>query len=90
MFPVEALAGVAHYQFAGGVPPSFVQKNDLKGDISDEEARKLVGKSMVSFIDDVLTTGTGSDASSQTADFMAPFLEAMRLEGSEVMKEPCN
>lgn len=24
MFPVEALEGVAHYQFAGGVPPSFV------------------------------------------------------------------
>ena len=24
MFPVEALQGVAHYQFAGGVPPSFV------------------------------------------------------------------
>lgn len=25
MFPVEVLSGVAHYQFAGGVPPSFVQ-----------------------------------------------------------------
>jgi hypothetical protein len=29
LFPVEVLEGVAHYQFAGGVPPSFVQKNDL-------------------------------------------------------------
>ena len=24
LFPVEMLEGVAHYQFAGGVPPSFV------------------------------------------------------------------
>ena len=39
LFPVEVLNGVAHYQFAGGVPPSFVQKNDLKGDISDADAR---------------------------------------------------
>lgn len=23
-FPVEVLEGVSHYQFAGGVPPSFV------------------------------------------------------------------
>lgn len=43
LFPVEALSGVAHYQFAGGIPPSFVQKNDLKGDISDDAAHKLVG-----------------------------------------------
>ena len=38
MFPVEVMEGIAHYQFAGGVPPSFVQKNDLKGDITDEAA----------------------------------------------------
>lgn len=24
LFPVEVLSGVAHYQFAGGVPPEFV------------------------------------------------------------------
>ena len=43
---------------------------------------------MSKFIDDVLTTG-GSSSSEATATFMAPFLEAMRLEGSSVMKEPC-
>jgi len=43
---------------------------------------------MSKFIDDVLATG-GASSSEATATFMAPFLEAMRLEGSSVMKEPC-
>ena len=88
LFPVEVLEGVAHYQFAGGIPPSFVQKNDLKGDIADDQAQKLIGQTMTKFIHDVLTTG-GATSSSATATFIAPFLEAMRLEGSSVMKEPC-
>ena len=91
MFPVEALTGVAHYQFAGGVPPSFVQKNDLKGDVSDEEARTMVGRTMAEYIDAIVSNGAASVGSSKsTADFMAPFLEAMKQEGSEVMKAPCN
>lgn len=45
---------------------------------------------MTSFIDDVLTNGISSGASNGTAEFMTPFLEAMRLEGSSVMKEPCD
>lgn len=43
LFPVEVLKGVSHYQFAGGVPPEFVQKNDLKSDISDADAQSLIG-----------------------------------------------
>ena len=89
LFPVEVLTGVAHYQFAGGVPPSFVQKNDLKGDISDADARVLVGQTMTKFIDDIIKTGE-SVSSQATADFFAPFLQAMVQEGSAVMKEPCN
>lgn len=46
---------------------------------------------MTSFIDDVVKTGKASAGSSKdTDDFMAPWLEAMRQEGSAVMKEPCN
>jgi len=46
---------------------------------------------MTSFIDDVIKTGKASAGSSkETDDFMAPFLEAMRQEGSAVMKQPCN
>jgi hypothetical protein len=43
---------------------------------------------MAKFIKDVLSTG-GATSSAATATFMAPFLEAMRLEGSSIMKEPC-
>ena len=89
LFPVEVLNGVAHYQFAGGVPPSFVQKNDLKGDISDADARKLVGQTMTKFIDDIIKKGQ-SFSSQATGDYFAPFLKAMEQEGSAVMKKPCN
>ena len=88
LFPVEVLEGVAHYQFAGGEPPSFVQKNDLRGDIDDSTARQLIGQTMASFIDDVLTSG-GSMTSAATDSYLAPFIEAMRQEGSSVMKDPC-
>ena len=88
MFPVEVLEGVAHYQFAGGVPPSFVQKNDLAGDVSDEDARAMVGATMTSFIDDIIKNGS-SLSSTSSGDFFAPFLEAMHQEGSSVMKDPC-
>lgn len=78
MFPVESLFGIAHYQFAGGIPPSFVQKNDLKSDISDEQARVIVGQTMTQFIDDIIKTGSGATGSSYaTQKFMEPFLEAM-------------
>ena len=89
LFPVEVLQGVAHYQFAGGVPPSFVQENDLKGDIADDEARTLVAQTMSSFIDDILTTGV-SKTSAATDAYLAPFMEAMYQEGSEIMMKPCN
>jgi len=88
LFPISVLEGVAHYQFAGGVPPEFVQKNDLSADVEDATARQLIGQTMTSFIDDVLKTG-GSASNGATGDFMAPFIEAMYQEGSSVMKEPC-
>lgn len=81
LFPVEVLDGVAHYQFAGGVPPTFVQENDLMGDVSDLDARGLVGQSMTKFIDDILTTGI-STTSSATDAYMTPFVNAMTQEGS--------
>lgn len=59
-FPVEVLEGVSHYQFAGGVPPSFVQDNDLRADVADADARTMVGQTMTTFIDQVLNTGLGA------------------------------
>lgn len=81
LFPVEVLDGVAHYQFAGGVPPKQVQENDLMGDVSDLDARGLVGQSMTKFIDDILTTGMSTTGSATDA-YMTPFVNAMTQEGS--------
>ena len=76
MFPVSVLEGVSHYQFAGGAVPSFVASNDLRSDIADADARDLVGETMAKYIDQVLT-GQVQAASTETAQYVAPFLEGM-------------
>lgn len=58
------------------------------GDLNDMDARSLVGLTMSNFIDDILTSGT-SYTSSATDSYLAPFIEAMYQEGSQIMKEPC-
>ena len=58
------------------------------GDLADMDARALVGKTMSSFVDDILTSGS-SYTSSATDSYLAPFVEAMYQEGSQIMKEPC-
>jgi hypothetical protein len=88
LFPIDVLEGVSHYQFAGGEVPSFVQSNDLKADVADADARTMVGQSMSNFITSTLASGTG-ETKSNTDDYFAPLLEAMRLEGSYVMKPAC-
>lgn len=89
LFPVEVLSGVAHYQFADASPPKDVAENDLKGDVTVDEAHSLIGSTMASFIGDVLKSG-GATSSKATGEYLAPLLEGMRQEGSQVMKEPCN
>lgn len=91
LFPVEVIEGASHYQFAGGVPPSFVQKNDLKALITDEEARKQVGLKMTEFVKNTLADNKGGQTSSsaETEALLNPFVDAMELEGSYIMKKPC-
>ena len=54
LFPVEVLSGVAHYQFADSSPPDLVLDNDLKADLSDEDAHALISSTMANFIGEVL------------------------------------
>lgn len=46
-FPVMAFEGLSHMQFMSGAPPSAVKKRDLKPDITEDAAHKLVATSMV-------------------------------------------
>jgi hypothetical protein len=42
-----AFEGLSHMQFMSGAPPSAVKKRDLKPDITEDAAHKLVATSMV-------------------------------------------
>ena len=88
LFPVAVLEGVSHADFAAGTPPSFVQKNDLRTEVSEETAHKMVGQVITKFIKEVVGTGKSS-TSDMTAAAMRPFVDAMIKEGSYIMKKPC-
>lgn len=45
-FPVTVLEGVSHAQFGSGTPPSFVQKNDLRADVTEDDAHTRIGQAM--------------------------------------------
>lgn len=76
LFPVNILEGVSSYQFAGGVPPSSIQSNDLRSDVADSDAQSLVAKHMTDFIDQTLSN-TVVSADVATTELVTPFLEAM-------------
>jgi len=89
LFPVVALEGVSHAQFMSGVPPSAVKNRDLKPDISETDAHKLVATSMVQFVDQIIGGHSPSLNINASKTVVQPLLDAMTLEGNYQMKQPC-
>ena len=86
-FPVVVVKGASHMQFASGEPPIFVKLNDLKPEITEDEAHSQIATIMANFIDqkeDALTKNV-NDA----YEFLNPLIEAMKLEGSYHFNDPC-
>lgn len=88
LFPVSVLEGVSHSQFASGEPPKFVKQNDLRADVSEDDAHKEIGASMAKFVADTLKSGKSSTGK-ETHDQMSPFVEAMLQEGYYELKPAC-
>lgn len=93
-FPVTAIEGMSHMQFASGTPPSLVLKRDLRPEISYETAHTLVAKDILTY----LTAQLKSDKTAQlalrkrlsdTQSLINPILDALHLEGYHNFRPPC-
>lgn len=90
VFPVMAFEGVSHAQFTSGDMPFNVKNHDLKPDVSESDAHKMVANAMVQYFDQILLGNPQSLDINASKKVVSGFLEAMELEGYYYTKPACN
>jgi hypothetical protein len=91
------LPGMNHFQFSGeGNPPPNVVKNDIKPELTNEQARDQLTSVLVAFLHEKLDILSPQDSQllSQSAQFtkqiLTPLIEALKLEGFYHFVPPCS
>merc|ERR1711871_283924 len=89
--PVTTIAGMTHMQFASGDPPKFVYDNDLKPEISFDEAHELVASDAVTFMSAILGQEWAAleNRVQQSEAFVSPIVAAFKMEGYEQFLPAC-
>merc|ERR1719231_438880 len=90
---VLVIPGMNHMDIASGDPPSFVKKNDLKSEISQEQAHDIIASYISNFILSTMGEESASflqDGMAKTGDLVQPLVSAMEFEGSYLLNPPCN
>lgn len=94
MFPLVALEGISHASFMDmSMLPSAVSKGDINPETDEKTCHNMIATAIMNFVKPL----EGESEASDLADFsdaytdylMKPLVEAMTLEGSYSMKEPC-
>lgn len=81
-FPVVALQGVTHMQFASGTPPPNVKNNDLKPEVTDEAAHEAIASTIAAYFISKLEGDSSSlDAIVEASndEFLHPWEDAFHL-----------
>ena len=86
-YPVLILAGLSHMQFASGPPPELVRTRDLKPEINDSYARRVVAFYISYYVSIILKAPDVGLMPLQsgliaTLNFFMPLAFAYRLEGN--------
>ena len=85
-FPVAVVPGMTHQQFASGPARGHVKAQDLKPEISNEQAHTLAAGLIADFFDRLAhLPGTGAAVTAAvkaTGEFVQPLIDAYVLEGS--------
>jgi hypothetical protein len=94
-FPVVIFEGVTHMQFASGTPPSNVAKNDLKPEVTYEQAYKMISGVMSDFLRSQLGNDDKAKAAiaaevENTGNLLQPLIESLEQEGHHHFHAPCN
>ena len=102
-FPVVLFEGANHWSFASGPPPSNVKSNDLKAEMSEDDAHAAIAATIADFMAVRLAGHPGgfpSDASAaatslsaavaDTGSIVAPLIAALEQEAHVHLKPACN
>ena len=84
--PVIIIKGMNHIQFADGVPSYFVNKNDLKAEITLESAHSQIASIINAFVTN--NSDYVSIKLKETLGLIMPIIEAYELEGSVHFNRP--
>ena len=92
-FPVIVVPGMNHMDIASGDPPLLVKSNDIKSEISEDQAHKILGNITAAFIavqlGDRAQQNTIDNYVTATGKFVQPLINAYEMEGFYHFKPPC-
>lgn len=86
--PVVVVKGASHMQFASGEPPIFVKQNDMRPEITEDEAHSRISEALVAFIDG--DQQTLNRLVTEASEFLRPLITALKLEGSYHFRPACD
>lgn len=93
--PVTVISGMNHMQFASGEVPTFVKENDLKAEITEDQAQTAAVKDISVFMESIIHSSTSSYATtlksrvSDSQKFTQPITDALLMESYEEFLPPC-
>lgn len=91
--PVTVVEGMNHMQFASGEAPSFVANNDIKSDIEEADAHKLVVADISNFMKAIVGSSdalkTIQSRVAESTKFVQPITDALLMEGYEQFLPGC-
>ncbi|MEO1002202.1 MAG: hypothetical protein AAFX65_03715 [Cyanobacteria bacterium J06638_7] len=94
-FPVITIEGASHMQFASGEAVPYVKAFDLVPTASEAAVHERVGELVAAFLPSCLEgscnppTPALIEAAEQSAAWLQPLIEALRMEGYYGFKPPC-
>lgn len=89
-----ALEGISHASFMDrSMMPSAVSSDDINPEVDEKTGHNVIANAIINFIKPIEEGKAEGELNTAleayTADFMTPLIDAMTLEGSYAMKEPC-
>lgn len=91
-FPLVILPGVSHAQFSSGPPPQKVLEEDLKPEVTDAEAHRMIANVTIDYMRSVLENQPAllSGYENYTNEILNPLVLSMEMEGSYLLQKPCD
>ena len=93
--PVTVVEGMNHIQFASGDVPSFVAKNDLQSEVTEEVAHTAVVADVAAFLGSLVYPSKSEYSSflshrvDESTAFVQPIVDALIMESYENFLPPC-